>query len=430
MISQRLTQLLTAYIDGELGARQHRAVERLLRKSEEARTLLQKLQDDAAVLRSLPRQRLDEDLSHQVLRTIADRRLHLARRAALAYRPAFPNWAGAVAAASVLFAVFCGSYLYFYASSHSQRLGTLAQKDPDKSQGSNVATEIEEPMVDPELPKPDQPRIPDSIVTTAPKSAPLPKPDLPAFRADLPPAENPEAGVDARPSRKLETLEEIYQLPIALSLSLRDLELKKFKEQLRAELQKEDAYRLELFTLGNSIAFERVKAAFEAHGIGLLVDQLAQFRLKNPGWKTDYVFYVEGITQEELATILEKLGADDHKAEAILLSLTEPDHKELSRLMGVDPTKLDPPRKGPHKVDIRKPLNELTAEQLRQAPPRPEPGKPAAKPLMRQGLVLSYNPVRPKPSASKEIKSFLDGRSERKPGTLQLLLVLREGSGS
>lgn len=429
MISNRLSQLLTAYIDGELSARQHRAVERLLRKSEEARGLLQKLQDDAAMLRSLPRQQLEEDLSHQVLRTIADRRLHLARRAALSHGPAFPNWAGAVAAASVLFAVFCGSYLYFYASAHSQRQGTLAQKDGDKNQAANTVTGIEDPMVDPEVPKPDQPRIPETVVATSPNVT-LPKPDLPAFRADLPPAENPEAGVDARPSRKLETLEEIYQLPIALSLSLRDLEQKKVKEQLRAELQKEDAYRLELFTLGNSIAFERVKAAFEARGIGLLVDQLAQFRLKNPGWKTDYVFYVEGITQEELATILEKLGADDHKAEAILLSLTEPDHKELSRLMGVDPTKLDPPRKGPHKVDIRKPINELTAEQLRQAPPRPEPGKPAAKPFTRQGLVLSYNPVRPKPSASKEIKSFLDGRSERKPGTLQLLLVLREGSGS
>lgn len=429
MLPERLSQLLTAYIDGELGARQRKAVQRLLRRSEEARVLLQKLRDDACLLRDLPRQHLEEDLSPRVLRSINERRLQVARRAALAEHVAFPNWAGALAAASVLIAAFWGSYLYFYA--HQQRHGSgLAQKDPEKGGSPNLVLEpgpqhannvIDEP-------KPvDAPSIPETVVVKTPEKPSLPKLDVPRMRADIPPAENPEGSVEARPSRKFETLEEIYQLPISLSVTLRDLEHKKAKEQLRVELQKEEAYRLELFTLGNSIAFERVKSAFEAHGIGMLIDQLAQFRLKNPGFKTDYVFYVEGITKEELAAILEKLGADDHKAEAILLSLTESDHKELSRLMGVDPTKLDPPRK--HAIDIRKPITQLTAEQLRQAPPRPEPGK-AVKPFLRQGLVLSYNPVRPKPSMSKEIKSFLDHRTERKQGTLQLLLVLREGSGS
>lgn len=428
MLPERLSLLLTAYIDGELSARQYKTVQRLLRRSEEARVLLQKLRDDASMLRDLPRQHLEEDLSPRVLRSISDRRLQVARRAALAEHTAFPNWAGALAAASVLIAAFWGSYLYFYVNHHRQG-SAVAQNDPEKGRADDL---VIEPMPMPvhasnvvEEPKPiDVPSIPDALVAKTPA---LPKLDVPPLRADIPPAENPEDSVDARPSRKFETLEEIYQLPITLSVTLRDLEQKKAKDQLRAELQKEDAYRLELFTLGNSIAFERVKSAFEAHGIGMLIDQLAQFRLKNPGWKTDYVFYVEGITREELAAIMEKFGADDHKAEAILLSLTEPDHKELSRLMGVDPTKLDPPRK--HAVDIRKPITQLTAEQLRQAPPRPEPGK-AGKPFLRQGLVLSYNPVRPKPSFSKEIKFFLDHRSERKPGTLQLLLVLREGSGS
>ena len=73
MIPDRLSELLTAYIDDELSARQRQSVQRLLHKSDEARVLLQKLQDDAALLRNLPRQRLEEDLSHSVLRTISDR---------------------------------------------------------------------------------------------------------------------------------------------------------------------------------------------------------------------------------------------------------------------------------------------------------------------------------------------------------------------
>jgi hypothetical protein len=43
----------------------------------------------------------------------------------------------------------------------------------------------------------------------------------------------------------------------------------------------------------------------------------------------------------------------------------------------------------------------------------------------RQALVLSYNPLRVRPSSSKEIKSFLDSRQDRRAGTLQILLVLR-----
>src|SRR5262245_1123595 len=103
MLSDRLTQLLTAYIDGELSARQRKAVTRLLERSPQARELLRRLEADSRTLRALPRQAPARDLSGDVLRTIAARRLSPAqRRRARAGTSVIPVWAGFAAAASVL----------------------------------------------------------------------------------------------------------------------------------------------------------------------------------------------------------------------------------------------------------------------------------------------------------------------------------------
>src|SRR5207245_318040 len=141
----------------------------------------------------------------------------------------------------------------------------------------------------------------------------------------------------------------------------------------------------------NTRGLDRLRSAFQAQGYQLVIDDLAQARSKNRNWKTDFVVYVEDVTPEELAQVLEKVGLDDHKGETkqraagpfsqvILLPLTQADHRELSKLLGVDPTKLDPPRKGPIGIDIRKPLAKTTAEELHrslagQGTPRPEAGK-------------------------------------------------------
>src|SRR4051812_11706837 len=118
MVPERLSQLLTAYVDGELSARQHRAVQRLLHKSSEARDLLRQLQADAQAVRRLPRRRLGQDLAPQVLRAIGERPVPAVRRAARAAGPAFPVWVGYAAAASVLLLVFSTSYFYFYLTTH------------------------------------------------------------------------------------------------------------------------------------------------------------------------------------------------------------------------------------------------------------------------------------------------------------------------
>src|SRR5713226_4046227 len=106
MLADRYHALLTAYVDGELGARQRKAVLRLLRRSAEARVLLRQLQDDAAALRRLPRRRLGEEFPSLVLQVVRDRRLHPGRPALPRLQPrSVPAWVGVALAASILLLV-------------------------------------------------------------------------------------------------------------------------------------------------------------------------------------------------------------------------------------------------------------------------------------------------------------------------------------
>src|SRR6476469_3787745 len=107
MLSDQLRQLLTAYVDGELTNRQRKAVQRLLRRSPEARALLRRLQEDARRLHALPRHQLGEEFTARVLRAVRQRQAERRRRPA-AREATFPVWAGFAAAAAVLLAVSFG----------------------------------------------------------------------------------------------------------------------------------------------------------------------------------------------------------------------------------------------------------------------------------------------------------------------------------
>lgn len=80
MIPEHLTELLTAYIDGELAAPKRKEVTRLLKNSAEARRLFLQLKEDSTFLRKLPRTRIDKDLADTVLDQIKMRGLKLAVR--------------------------------------------------------------------------------------------------------------------------------------------------------------------------------------------------------------------------------------------------------------------------------------------------------------------------------------------------------------
>jgi anti-sigma factor RsiW len=135
MLPERITQLLTSYIDGELSTRQRKAVTRLLRKSPEARKLLQEMQEDSMILRKLPRKKMKQDLSRTLPGTIIMRGLQLPPPPTVALPPSVPTWIVAVCAVVLLGLVGVGSYLFFTAGEHKAPVpaATSPKTEPMKS---------------------------------------------------------------------------------------------------------------------------------------------------------------------------------------------------------------------------------------------------------------------------------------------------------
>ena len=447
MLPDRYRELLTAYVDGELTTRQRKAVSRLLHRSEEARQLLEQLQQDADILRGLPRLRLDRDLSSQVLLTIHQRRLHPGRHRLAQPVPAFPVWTGMAAAAAVLLVIGIGSYVYFAHSLPQDQLanvkpGVTTEKETKRTLPSlppNAVAKVNTPAEPPKQEKPAKPRE-----STAPEVAVKTPDNTPEVAVS--PMKVPEPPVvETSPTMEL-FKPSVANPPQLLLLGVHELDQEKPATQLREKLQKDAAYRVELPCKDGNKAFERLQVVLKAEGIGLVIEQGAQARLKTPRLKTNYVLYVEDLTPNEVTRLLQQLGGEDKKAEAkrrgdgqfdmvVVNQLTKDDHKELSELLGVNPTQFQPTRPAaPLGVDPRKPLSENTADQVtailagQGGAPRPDPSKPAVKPPEHQALVMAYNPVRPRPG-SAEVKRFLDSRKQPRAGAVQVLLVLRGTNG-
>jgi hypothetical protein len=180
-----------------------------------------------------------------------------------------------------------------------------------------------------------------------------------------------------------------------------------------------------------------VQVALRTRDFGLVIDQDAQARLRQPMLKTNYLFFAEDFTPEDLAAVLYEANALDHKgkpseaqlAHVVLTRLSKELRKQLSDLLGVDPISVPPRPAGPLGMDPHKPLTELTAGQVADAlsgtPAKgTSSGSGPARPPARQALALAYNPDRPR-AGSPEVRRFLDARKPARAGTLQILLVLR-----
>ena len=438
MLSDRCYELLTAYVDGELSARQRKAVARLLHRSAEARALLRRLQRDAETLRGLPRRGLPPDFSSRVLQALHDRDVKLRRRLARSSPQPYPAWVGLALAASVLFLVGFGSYFYFTFSLSPPAPQAVAVRN-GAAQPTAEPSQAEPRPVQPNhvAPPAEGPKPPEASRTAPVADAPREEPEPPRTPAANEP--NPETTLTLPVPEK-----EMFQprrpdvaLPLVLEFGKLDT------AKLREELGKDSGFRLEMPCGESAVAFEHLRAALKARGVGLLLDQVAQARLKQPRLRTNFVLYAEDLLPDELVAILQQVGSEDRKAAAkhrsdpqfngfVVTRMGEDDRKELSKLLGVEPRQMQTPHPGaPLGLDPKKPLSEMTAEQVSQAlagqggSPRPEAGKPAAKAPEHLALVLPYNPVGPRPG-SPEVKHFLESRKPPRTGTVQVLLVLRE----
>jgi hypothetical protein len=432
MIPDRDRNLITAYVSDDLDAGGRRDAERLLERSPEARRLVEQLQSDARRLRELSRRRPDADVAAHVLRAIGERRVAIRPDTSGQSRPiSIVTW-GSLAAA-VLAAFVTATYLL---------LADLPGVTQQAHRSSPPAKNLDRPTGRPLAPAPEEPADGSrdlgrrSFVGPSAPEGPQSSTDSTA-RADVPPETKPDssAAKDAVLSSgpKPDLRPGVVILPsLTLPLPLRELERADLRRKLDEALRPDGEYRLELFCRDSAKGLERLQAAAKPYNLQVLVDATAQELIKLKV-RVPYAVYLEGLTPEQLASLLRNLGARDKKAEErrvgdgtfdqlVLMPLTADDRKELVTLMGVDPTQPAAKPKGPSGVDVRKPLSESTAAQVAQS----TPGQGGRAEVA--AIVLPYGVVRP-PAASKEVKQFLTGRRERPAGTVVVYLILRPGNG-
>lgn len=422
MLPERVQYLVAAYIDGELSPRQRRTVEALLRTSTEAQALAQQLRHDADLLRALPRQQLDGHFADRVFEHIHSHGVAAVRqRRTVAARWLARPWFSVAIAASVLVVISVSTVVHLKTSSPDNHQDLLASANrtnasiSSSTQSANESTRTERYEQLSKEPEASSTPIAQKSEQTSPmhpnrQATEVPQPIL--------------LGTPALPRERLE----VFKPQLSLILSLDNLN----RRQLREELNKDAAFRVELFCTDHTRAFDRVQDAFKTSGVRLIVDQTAQARLKR-GLATRYVVYSEDMVPDELTSLLAKLGEQKGNElkrrfdRVVLGRLSAQDHVELSGLLGVELAQLQPQRpKTPLSVDLRKPLSEGTADQVTQQ--LAGQGGKAGEMVKadRLALVLSQSPVRTTPSTSKEVKQFLGSRKDRRVGALQLYFVIHE----
>jgi hypothetical protein len=441
MLPDRYRQLLTAYVDGELTNRQRRHVLKLLRRSREARSLLRELQGDSQVLRALSRPRTPvPDITLPILETIAARQLRPGQASVVPTRPTGVSvWSALVAAAAVLLVIGVSSY-FFFRSHFAPRTPRSEPPVVHVPPADKTAPTDQDPSP-PHLA--DQPPPPDPRPEQPLDKDPVSQPIVKGFGGNDPPAPNNPAPdpVDPREpsgpvltSPQMEMFKfEVVQVAPNVILNIDELEKDPGRKKLADALRKDKAYRVELPCRDGTRALHRLQGVWKAAHANLVIEATAQARLKRLDSRTNYVLYIHNVLPEELTELLRQLEMEDRKSKepeqqfkaVVVRGMTKQDHKELSDLLGADPGPLVQGM-GPLGTDPHRPIADDTANQIVRSldGTRPEPGKPVVRPMEYQTLALSYNPVRPAKGAA-EIKHFLDGRKPSRPGSVQVLLVLR-----
>jgi hypothetical protein len=451
MLPSHLQELLTASVDGELTKPEQRLADQLLLESEEARAFHTELLADSQRLRRLPRAVPVDDLAARVMNLIEEGCLMPTPLPMPRRKPRFDvqrwlPWISMATAAGVLIVVSLFSHMYFAAVDKLDKLAQNAKnaQEPDAPKSTPPAEDVAKVE---QLPPPlaAEDRRVEKTVQNDPKSSPKPdplqqvepkpKPEEPKIvdvkpppkPLDPPPINTGPVAPDREPFRVVESINEIELL-----LPLKDLGLDDAypKRRLREELKKGDIIHIDLFCKDAARGADLLNAALKAKGQQVLVDGTIHDRLKKSP-KTKQLFYSETLTLEEIAKLLEQLGADDKRAESkksgdgqfdslVVVPFNTADRNELAKLLGILPSQVRLPNPKGAAIDPTRPLENATAGQV---------AANLAKSQGRNGekltLVLPYGVNNHFPQNSKETKTFLDKRGDHKSVTTPMMLVLR-----
>jgi hypothetical protein len=403
MLPDRITQLLSAYVDGELNSRERRHVTRILRKSSEARQLLHKLKQDSMILRRLPRKKTQIDLTESAMGTISLRGLKLPKIETPAFvapprKPKRSSRFWLVLALGALLLAILGIASYFFFAAAFQR---TAQND-----GDTPPTGTEGPG---DRPDPDRP-LPVIGVLHEPES-------------DMPPARGVNPRKDERYGMtSLRVPQFVAAQPRLMPiLAIRNLDQPAASQELLEELKKDSASRIDVFCQTDTIAaLDRLQAACKASGVTLRLDAYAQQRVTKRD-RTNFALYCEDLSPEGWIALFQHLAREDKKAASggqfDRLTVSPVTAAELAKVLGGEPTHYQQPsRKGPLGVDVSQDVSSKTGNQILDT--MSSQGRPSSE---RQAVVVPYLP---QPGFSREVSRIVENRKGWQPGAVQVLLIL------
>lgn len=189
--------------------------------------------------------------------------------------------------------------------------------------------------------------------------------------------------------------------PRKLEIAFKDISLPEKKEELLKELAKETSVQLNLKVRDGAKAVQQLIRVLEKHKIKSDFDPASRASLnpKTPPKKdgnVQFLVYAEGVRPDEVLLMLEQLGAQGVEKGAI--------HPEFQSLVL---TSLDP------QVRPKSPVKDGAKKESKE---------PA--PLLEKFAMVMTNSPEPGHKFSPTVQAFLDGRSEARAGTVQVLVVL------
>jgi hypothetical protein len=372
MLSDQVTQLLTAFVDGELSQRQRKAVMRVLHKSSEARELVRQLQENAHKIKQLPRRKLEPSLVDAVMQAIAEQKAMPAQPAAprIVRRRWLPYVAAAMAASLVIGVVSIFAWRAFKEQEGPKDDGVMAKNGGDKKIEQKATPEPIPQVTPTPTPRKSNPLLGPLVEGTFENFAKLPVASQP-FSASFA-ALNPDKGA-------------------------------KFADLAR-EINRDPTVHLDITVKSNSIAMDRLKDVLKDRGITLVTDQSAAKTLagKNQA-KVEYLVYAENLSSDELTKLMGELsksyvlpGTTNQKTvetpykKVTVAPLAKDDKQKVAKLLGVE-----------------------TME------PKGNP-QPEAK---RFAVVL---PTSAGAQPSAQVRQFVEQRRQPQPGAVQVLIKIHQ----
>jgi hypothetical protein len=148
------------------------------------------------------------------------------------------------------------------------------------------------------------------------------------------------------------------------------------------------------------------------------VEATAQVQMKSKDPRASYLFYLDGLTPEEWVELLKRVGDQDRSAETNRRGTGQFHSLFVSRM-----TDFDRKEFGEYFGPLTKPATRIAPDT-----PGPEPARSGTSRAEHHSLLVPFSPLRPLPR-SPDVKQFFENPPPVRPGSLQIILVLRGAEG-